>query len=235
MYAAGITPRQRSASREVLLGRDAEQKIIRDLLRRAQLGTGGVVLVEGEPGIGKSGLLRDATDEAAELGFSLATGAADQLAQAIPFCPLRTALREPFAGLAADHHDSTAWWIAEIRAHLEQRAAIAPVLVCLDDLHWASPATLAVLRALPRDLNRQPVAWLLARSTTPQGPADYLFGQLEQDGAARVTMAPLDQDAVTAMLVGCVRRAARRGLGRPGLWCHGQPLAGGRADRRPPR
>ena len=198
----GITPRQRSASREVLLGRDAEQKIIRDLLRRAQLGTGGVVLVDGEPGIGKSGLLRDATDEAAELGFSLATAAADQLAQAIPFCPLRTALREPFARLAADHHYSTAWWIAEIRAHLEQRAAIAPVLVCLDDLHWASPATLAVLRALPRDLNRQPVAWLLARSTTPQGPADYLFGQLEQDGAARVTLAPLDQDAVTAMLVG---------------------------------
>jgi DNA-binding CsgD family transcriptional regulator len=197
-----ITPRRRSDSREVLLGRDAEQKIIRDLLRRAQLGTGGVVLVDGEPGIGKSGLLRDATDEAAELGFSLATGAADQLAQAIPFCPLRTALREPFAGLAADHHYSTAWWIAEIRAHLEQRAAIAPVLVCLDDLHWASPATLAVLRALPRDLNRQPVAWLLARSTTPQGPADYLFGQLEQDGAARVTLAPLDQDAVTAMLVG---------------------------------
>jgi DNA-binding CsgD family transcriptional regulator len=181
-------------------GRDAEQKIIRDLLRRAQRGTGGVVLVDGEPGIGKSELLRDATDEAAELGFSLATGAADQLAQAIPFCPLRTALREPFAGLAADHHDSTAWWIAKIRAHLEQRAAIAPVLVCLDDLHWASPATLAVLRALPRDLHRQPVAWLLARSTTPQSPADYLFGQLEQDGADRVTLAPLDQDTVMTML-----------------------------------
>ncbi len=196
----GVTPRRRSASGEVLRGRDAEQKIVRDLLRRAQRGTGGVVLVDGEPGIGKSELLRDATDEAAELGFSLATGAADQLARAIPFCPLRTALREPFAGLAADHHDSTAWRIAGIRAHLEQRAAAAPVLVCPDDLHWASPATLAVLRALPRDLNRFPVAWLLARSTAPQGPADYMFGVLEQDGAARVTMAPLDQDAVTAML-----------------------------------
>jgi DNA-binding CsgD family transcriptional regulator/tetratricopeptide (TPR) repeat protein len=196
----GMAPRRRSAGGEVLRGRGAEQKIIRDLLRRAQRGTGGVVLVDGEPGIGKSGLLRGAIDEAAELGFSLATGAADQLARAIPFCPLRTVLREPFPGLAADHHDSTAWWIAEIRAHLEQRAAIAPVLVCLDDLHWASPATLAVLRTLPRDLNRQPVGWLLARSTTPQSPADYLFGQLEQDGAARVTLVPLDQAAVTATL-----------------------------------
>jgi DNA-binding CsgD family transcriptional regulator len=239
-------PRQRSAGREVLLGRGAEQKIIRDLLRRAQRGTGGVILVDGEPGIGKSRLLRDATDEAAELGFSLATGAADQLAQAIPFCPLRTALREPFAGLAADHHDSTAWWIAEIRARLEQRAAIAPVLLCLDDLHWASPATLAVLRALPRDLNRQPVAWLLARSTTPQGPADYLFGQLEQDGAARVTLAPLDQDAVTAMLAGAfgappdeaLAGLARGAAGNPSLVAgligglrddHAVRVAGGRA------
>ena len=158
--------------------------------------------MDGEPGIGKSWLLRDATDEAAELGFSLATGAADQLAQAIPFCPLRTALREPFAGLAArssrldrvvDRRDTSAPGAAG-------RESASPG--CLDDLHWASPATLAVLRALPRDLNRQPVAWLLARSTTPQGPADYLFGRLEQDGAARVTLAPLDQDAVTAMLAG---------------------------------
>jgi MoxR-like ATPase len=78
-----ITPWERSAGREIVRSREAEQKVIRDLLRRAQRGAGGVLLVDGEPGIGKSLLLRDATDEAAEQGFSLAAGAADPLGQAI--------------------------------------------------------------------------------------------------------------------------------------------------------
>jgi DNA-binding CsgD family transcriptional regulator len=198
-----MTPRERSAGREAVRGREAEQKVIRDLLRRAQQGAGAVVLVDGEPGIGKSLVLRGATDEAAEQGFSLAAGAADPLGQAIPFFALRAALREPW--LTADDPgrdlpDTAAWWITQIRAHLEQRAAAAPVLVCLDDLHWASPVTLAALRALPRDLKAHPVAWLLARSSTPQRTAGYLFGQLEKDGATRVTLGPLDQDAVSAML-----------------------------------
>jgi len=128
----GMTPRERSADGEVMLGREVERKMIGDLLRRVQRGAGGVVLVEGEPGIGKSLLLRDSTDEAAVQGFSLAAGAADQLGQAIPFFALRWALREPLAGpdaddLGRDLPDATAWWITRVRAHLEQRAAAAPV------------------------------------------------------------------------------------------------------------
>src|ERR1700722_16100228 len=183
------------ANRAVVHGREPEQKVIRDLLRRARQGAGGLVLLDGEPGSGKSQLLRGATDEAAEQGFSLVAGAADQLSQAIPFAALRAALREPFAWLTddepgRDRPDAAAWWITKTRARLEQRAALAPVLVCLDDLNWASLATLA---ALP--------AWLLARSNTSQCPTEFLFDQLEkEDGASRVTLAPLDEDSVVAMV-----------------------------------
>ena len=199
--AETVAPRARPPGREVVRGRKAEQKLVRDLLRRTQRGTGGVLLVDGEPGSGTSLLLRDSTDQAAEQGFSLAAGAADQLGRAIPFFALRAALHEPFADDPdRDVPDATAWWITQIQAHLERRAAAAPVLVCLDDLHWAGPSTLAVLRTLPRALKRHPVAWLLARSSTPRRDADYLFGQLQRDGAVRITLAPLDQDEVAAML-----------------------------------
>jgi DNA-binding CsgD family transcriptional regulator len=163
-----------------------------------------VLLVDGEPGIGRSLLLRDSVQQAAERGFSLVAGAADQLGQAIPFFEFRGALRDLFARPEACHDrpDSTVWWISQLRAYLEQRAAALPVLVCLDDLNWANPATMAALRTLPRDLRRQRVAWLLARSSAPQPAADHLFGRLEDDGAARITLAPLGPDAVAAMLTG---------------------------------
>jgi DNA-binding CsgD family transcriptional regulator/tetratricopeptide (TPR) repeat protein len=199
-------PQARYVGDEVMCGREPEWRIVRDLLRRAQQGAGGVLLVDGEPGIGKSLLLREAAGEAAGQGFSLAAGAADQLGRMLPFFALHAALGEPFARLTAndperDLSDAPGWWISQMRAHLEQRAAANPVLVCLDDLQWASPATLAALRTLPLNLKRHPVAWLLARASAPQHDTECLFGLLEKDGAARVTLAPLDQDAVAAMLI----------------------------------
>ncbi len=200
-----VTPRQRPAGGKAIYGREAERRVVGDLLERAQRGAGGVVLVDGEPGIGKSLLIHDSADQAAQQGFSLAAGAADQVGQAIPFFALHAVLREPPAGRTTDESgrdllDATEWQITRMRANLEQRAMGAPVLVCLDDLHWASAATLAALRVLPRDLKWHPVAWLLARSSTPQNNADSLFALLEKEGAARITLPPLAEDAVTAML-----------------------------------
>jgi predicted ATPase len=197
----------RSAGGEAIYGREAERRVVGDLLRRAQRGRGGVLLVEGERGIGKSRLLRESVGEAADQGFSLAAGAADQLGRAIPFFALRAGLREPLAELAArdDHHDlpdTPAWWIGQLRVHLEQRAAVASVLVCLDDLQWASPATLAVLRTSPRELKRDPVAWVFTRSSTRHEDAGLLFSMLERDGATRITLGPLGGDAVADLLTG---------------------------------
>src|SRR5262249_48622692 len=62
--------------------------------------------------------------------------------------------------------------------------------------------SLAALRTLPRDLQRHAVAWVLARASTPQHDTEYLFSLLEADGAARINLGPLDDDAVAAVLTG---------------------------------
>jgi DNA-binding CsgD family transcriptional regulator/tetratricopeptide (TPR) repeat protein len=192
-------PRSR-AWQSATLARAGELRVTAELLRRARRGAGGVALVAGEPGSGKSMLLRQTADEAARQGFHLAAGTADPLAAAIPFYTLRRVLGPPFAGLICGQPDDTASWVARLRAHLEQLAATEPVLVCLDDLHWACPATIAVLRMLPGELRRLPVAWLLSATSAAQGEAERLFRLLEDDGASRVSLVPLDRDAVTAML-----------------------------------
>jgi DNA-binding CsgD family transcriptional regulator len=190
--------------RTALRGRDSERSVIRELLGQAERGADGVVLIEGEPGIGKSRLLRDACEEAGDRGFSLVAGAADPLAHATPLFTLRAALHEPLTGLAASHdcpdESSAAHELARIRSRLELRAASAPLLICLDDLHCEGERTLAALRCLRRDLCRQPLAWVLARSSTVRGGADHLFALLEQDGAVRITLGPLAQDAADMML-----------------------------------
>ena len=186
-------------------GREDERRTVLDLLQRVARGGGGVVLAEGESGIGKSVLLRTAVDEAAARGFSLAAGAADQLGRTIPLFALRAALGEPFARFTAgyverDERSGPGWWIGRMRAHLEQQAAAHPVLVCLDDVQWTCPATLAALRALPRALGRRPVAWILARSGSCTPDAERLFDVLEADGAVRLGMSPLPDDEVTGLL-----------------------------------
>jgi predicted ATPase len=197
----------RYAGRSPVCGREPEQRIIHDLLRGAEQGVGGVVLVEGEPGIGKTVLLRDGISEAEQRGFSVAAASADQLSQTLPLSALCGALGEPFVnfmgnGTYRDPSDAPAWWISQMHAYLEKRAAERPVLVCLDDLQWADSLTLAALRTLLPDLKHHPVSWLLTLTGTSRHHTKYLFGYLSTQGAARINLSGLDDEAVVSLLAG---------------------------------
>ncbi|MFF7190418.1 ATP-binding protein [Streptomyces sp. NPDC008222] len=182
--------------------RDEEWRLLGELLRRARNGSGGVFLVDGERGMGKSHLLREAGCEAAAQGFSLAAGAADRLGEQIPLFALQTAL-----GVFGDDEDvpepvGRSLLTGRLREQLVLRAETAPVVVALDDLHWASRETLLALRILPRELARFPIVWVLSRSVVGRNAdAESLFSALEREGAFRVTLRPLDEGAITATLV----------------------------------
>lgn len=149
-----------------LVGRGAELDSLRVHLRRAAGGSGTAVVVEGEAGIGKTRLLREFVRHAGETGATVWCGAADELARSRPF----GALAEAFAtagsamaellGTAARGGTGPAAFevIDRVLDHIERVATAGPVVVALDDLHWADPPTLLALHGLTKRISRLPIA-----------------------------------------------------------------------------
>src|SRR5262245_12351096 len=76
-----------------LVGRDSEMALLTGLIRDAARRHGSSVLIEGEPGIGKSALVRAAVAEAPEAGCQVFWGAGDELGQELPLLPFLDGLR----------------------------------------------------------------------------------------------------------------------------------------------
>ena len=107
-------------------GREDEQQAVSDLVRRARKGRGGVLLIEGEPGMGKSLLLSEAARAAHAENVSLITASADELSRFMPLEPLFVALNEAPATLADEATlrgiaGLPMWLVAALRARLESR------------------------------------------------------------------------------------------------------------------
>ena len=88
-----------------------------------------------------------------------------------------------------------------VLAGLEELASAGPVLVTADDVQWADPATMQAFRSMPRLLASYPLSWILAMGASADaGQAELLFDLLENDGAARITLGPLDLAAQVALV-----------------------------------
>jgi DNA-binding CsgD family transcriptional regulator len=209
------SPKQRAAygsdlggsSRRGWRGRIREWRTVTSLLRAAELSRGGVLLVEGQAGLGKTCLLEETAAAAAERGFALARGAADKPSQLMPLASLTSALGESVQNLQAagdtrvDPLDLRLWLVERLQERLEQRAARGPMLITLDDLHWADPTTVLALRSLIPELSSYPLVWTLARTSDGDGSnVDRLFDVLERDGATRIVLDPLDEQAVAELI-----------------------------------
>jgi tetratricopeptide (TPR) repeat protein len=187
-----------------LRGRAAEQATLADLIAGTADGAAGIVLIDGPAGIGKSRLVQHAGRLATERGFITAAARSDELDQVTPLGPLITALRasEP-AILGGDDRllrpqlaDQRLWLLDRLHTALESAAASCPVLISIDDLQWADQATLHLAATLPTQLFSLPIAWILARRTTPVTSAMHaLLGRLAGLGAQRIEVGPLPGEA----------------------------------------
>lgn len=193
-------------------GRDAELELIDATLRRGKDRSGEVILVEGEPGIGKSLLLAEAAKLATAQGYTTVAAVADEFARTIPLGALLLALGDA-AGSGGDDPggpadpDPRMRVVSRVSHHLADLVASGPVLVTADDLQYADPVTLLALRMLPRQFTASPVSWILARSagglTRPadgEAEAERLFDLLHHDGARRLRLGPLPEAAIAELI-----------------------------------
>ncbi|WP_424711804.1 helix-turn-helix transcriptional regulator [Kitasatospora acidiphila] len=170
-----------SLSRCGLRGREAELEELQALIALvARTGSGGLALLRGEPGIGKTTLLAEAVTRARAAGFSVGLGKADELHRIVPLSSLAACIlhgAEPllsgdaFADLARSH-DQRIWLVERIAEAIEARAGSVPVLIALDDVQWADPLSRFALKQLPTRLWTSPVLWILAGRPEPAGPAE---------------------------------------------------------------
>jgi hypothetical protein len=169
-----------------LLERDAEFAVIAEQLAAAWEGAGCLLMVEGPAGIGKTRLVRAACDGACARGMTVLTARAGELERGLPYRVVRGLFEKPVvrapaaersallagaAGLTAPVlgvavgeggliPDSAAfaalhglYWLT---ANLAERA---PLLLAVDDAHWADEASLRFLVYLLRRIEALPTCW----------------------------------------------------------------------------
>src|SRR3712207_5677533 len=136
-------------SRATLLERDDALGSLLGALERCRRGTGGVVVVAGEAGIGKTSLIQAFLAEAGDRARFL-VGACEDLLTPRPLGPLRDMFRD--AGLPRPDGDADRdQWIDALLAQCPPGPpSRAPTVVVVEDVHWADDATLDVLRYLGR-------------------------------------------------------------------------------------
>jgi DNA-binding CsgD family transcriptional regulator len=213
-----------------LLERDGATEAVAGLVGAVGEARAGALFVVGEAGLGKTAVLGCARDLAAAAGIRVGFGSGHPMEGALPFGVLIQALdqaggqgllREDQPGPARDD-DRAARFFGVLR-WLERRGA--PVLLVIDDLHWADADSLALVVFLCRRLPGLP-AGLLAGLRPWPGPAlDAVLG-LVQEGCAQVErLAPLSEAASAALLHTRVGRPVPAEVSRrAGRLCAGNPL-----------
>lgn len=193
---------------EPLRGRDDDLFRLEELVTSTLEGASSVVVVEGAAGIGKSRLLAEASSIAGAAGLTVAAGGADELDQVTGWRTLLGALRSTTPPMLSPSelvslrglYDQRLAMTERVQALLERASTSRPVLVVLDDLQWADPASLLAVGWLARSLFSYPVGWLLALRPLPVKPElDGLVGRLVEGGAARLHLGPLGREASVAV------------------------------------
>ncbi len=184
-----------------LLERDDELTRLASAWEAAVSGTGSMAFVTGEPGAGKTSLLRAAV--AGVPRHAVLWGACDPLTTPRPLGPVHD-----FAHLVGSVRDRLAAGapLYEVSQALFDEMQASPHFVVVDDLQWADEATIDLLRFLVRRIEAARSLVVCAYRDEEVGPVHVLRGLLgdlsRHDSVQRLALRPLSADAIGGLMPG---------------------------------
>jgi len=124
-------------------------------LTAAESGRGQVVLLVGEPGVGKTRLAQEVMVRAEERGFRVAISRCYEQHASVPFLPFAEVLSDTLAGarLVLDDEAARQRVLRAVTGLLQACATETPLAILVDDLHWADSASLDLFQHLARELH----------------------------------------------------------------------------------
>ena len=210
-----------------LVGRDAELARLRGLLHDAAAGRAVTGLVSGDAGIGKSRLVAEAMQIAERDGFTVLCGQCAEIGDSVPYLPFADAFRTAPPPIEkaikarpvlsrllpdGDGQSQVADWAGLARQQmfgavlslLSELAADSPVLLVIEDLHWADATTRHLVTFLARMLHRERVAIIgtyRADDLDRRHPLRAVIAELLRlPMVALVELGPLSAAALTEIL-----------------------------------
>jgi DNA-binding CsgD family transcriptional regulator len=221
------------AMRRRFVGRAAELAALETAVAEAGEGRPAVVLVGGEAGVGKTRLVGELAERAVERGALVATGASVELtAGTAPYLAFTDALRDLARAVGARAWDrlqagapaelagvlpgagsspaaradgaARARLLGQARDLLSEAAATAPLLLVLEDVHWADRSTLDLAGFLARSLRRERIALVATfrSDETQRRPAlrAWLSELGRAEGVRRIELEPFDEAEIGELL-----------------------------------
>ncbi|HEX5013455.1 MAG TPA: AAA family ATPase [Candidatus Limnocylindrales bacterium] len=224
----------RAVSSPVFVGRRRELDAIVASLAAAGAGHGALLLIAGEAGVGKTRLIEEALEAARAAGAAAAVGRCVELgASGLPFAPIRMALRDllgaaavdgvtartaaldalvPRAGPPAADADRIGLGpdTSQTRAFeacldaLRDLGRLQPVLIAIEDIHWADPSTLDLLGYLAHGLSDAPIVLIASFRSDElhrRHPLQPFLGELQRVRTTeRIELARFSQDEVAQQI-----------------------------------
>ncbi len=224
-----------------MVGRESEVSLLEDALLSALRGDGGVVIVGGEAGMGKTRLVTDLAAEARRLGCVVVSGACSEAELSLPYLPFLEAIGNHLEtvnleqtrarlGQAADElaqlfpqmgrpsavggdaSQAKLRLFESILLLLRDAARSRALLLVLEDLQWADPATRELLDYATRRLRSTNVLMVATYRTDEMHRKHALLPTIQgwrRSGQAQlIELQPLSATAVSDMICAIFEEAA---------------------------